>query len=132
MATLTKGEILAAVDLPTERVAVPEWGGEVMVRGMTGAERDAFEASLVRTRGQKTSELNLENARAKLIARTVVDEEGTRLFSDADAVALGKKSAQALQRVFEVAQRLSGLTPDDITDLTENLASGQSDGSTSA
>jgi hypothetical protein len=47
-------------------------------------------------------------------------------------VALGGKSAAALERVFTVAMRLSGLTPDDVKDLTENLDSGQSEDSTSA
>jgi hypothetical protein len=46
--------------------------------------------------------------------------------------ALGKKSAAALNRVFEVAQRLSGITDDDVEELAKNSVGGPSDGSISA
>lgn len=130
MAYLTRDVILEAEDLLYEDVEVPEWGGTVRVRGMTGAERDAFESEVVEQRGKK-ARLNMQNFRAKLVARSVVDEEGKRLFSDKDAHNLGKKSAAALDRVFGVAQRLSGLSDKDVEELVENFDNGQSDGSTS-
>ena len=130
MAYLTRDAILQADDLLFEDVEIPEWGGMVRVRGLTGAERDAFEAEIVEQRGKKTR-LNMQNFRAKLVARSVVNGDGQRLFSDKDAHALGKKSAAALNRVFEVAQRLSGLSDKDVEELVENFAEGQSDGSTS-
>ena len=45
---LTRDKILSADDIRSERVKVPEWGGEVIVREMTGAERDEWEGSVVR------------------------------------------------------------------------------------
>ena len=129
MALLTRDAILQAQDLPTERVSVPEWSGECLVRALTGAERDAFEQSIVEQRG-KSTRMNLSNLRAKLVALTVVDEEGNRIFSDSDAKLLGKKSALALNRVFEVAQKLSGLTSEDVEELTKNSESDQSEDST--
>ena len=119
MAFLSRDEILQAQDLPTEDVPVPEWGGICRVRGLTGAERDAFEQSIVEQRGKDTR-MNLRNIRAKLVAMCVVDEEGNRVFRDEDAELLGKKSAAALNRVFEVAQRLSGLRPEDVEELAGN------------
>lgn len=103
MGLLTKEAILAANDLPTERVTVPEWGGEVLVRTMTGADRDAFEASLIGKDGR------MENVRARLVSLTLCDDKGERLFSDAEVAELGKKSAKALDRVFAVAQRINGI-----------------------
>ncbi len=44
---LTREQILQSDDLPRETVQVPEWGGEVQVRTMTGTDRDAFVASLI-------------------------------------------------------------------------------------
>jgi hypothetical protein len=44
-------------------VSVPEWGGEVVVRALTGAERDAFEQSTIEQRG-KSVKTNLANIRA--------------------------------------------------------------------
>ena len=130
MALLTRDQILAAEDLKRETIDVPEWGGDVIVRSLTGAERDAFEDSVVRQRG-KTRELNLRNQGARLVSLSLIDESGTRLFSDGDVEALGRKSAAALDRVFAAAQRLSGLTENDIDELAKNSESGQSDSSTS-
>lgn len=127
---LTRDAILQATDLTCEDVQVPEWGGVVRVRGMNGAERDAFEASVVERQG-KQSKLNMANIRARLVALVVVDSEGKRLFSDADVAALGRKSGVALNRVFEVAQRLSGITEADVSELEKNSVGGQSDDSTS-
>jgi len=130
MGLLTREEILQAEDLPTEDVEVPEWGGSVLVQGLTGAERDAFESTVVELRGRKTH-LNMQNARAKLCAMAMVDEQGERVFRDGDVEELGQKSGAALQRVFQVAQRLSGLSNEDIEELTKNSEDGQSGDSTS-
>ena len=127
---LTKEEILQANDLVTERVDVPEWGGAVYVRGMTGLERDLYEDSILEQRG-KNRQVNLRNARAKLVALSVVDEAGQRMFSQTDVAALGKKNAAALQRVFNVATRLSGITEEDLEELTEEIEANPFDGSVS-
>ncbi len=100
---LTKSAILAANDLPSESVTVPEWGGDVLVRTMSGTDRDAFEASLLDKDGR------MQNARARLVALSLCDASGTRLFEDNEIAALGLKSARALDRVFSVAQRLNGI-----------------------
>lgn len=128
---LTKEAILTANDLVTEDVEVPEWGGTVRVRAISGAERDAFEQAIVTRKGKNVT-TNLANIRAKMVALCVVDEHGQRLFGDKDVLLLGTKSAAALDRVFTVAQQLAGLTDKDVDELAENLEPGQSDDSTSA
>lgn len=126
MAYLTKEQILAAADLPRKTVAVPEWGGDVCVQGLSGTERDALEASLIVQRGKNTS-TNLNNLRAKLVQKCVVDPDtGGRIFGEADIAALGRLSAVALQRVFDVARELSGLADTDVEELTGNSVSDQS------
>lgn len=116
---LTKAQILKADDLPTEVVDVPEWGGKVTVRTLTGTERDAFEESITKKKG-KSFDVNMVNLRAKLCALTIVDDKGERLFTNADVVELGKKSAAVLDRIFTVAQKLNGLGKDDIEELAKN------------
>lgn len=117
---LTRDQILAIQDIEIEEVQVPEWGGSVYVRGLSGAERDLFEKSIVTQRGKATA-VDMANIRAKLAALSVCDAEGKRLFTERDAKALGEKSASALQRIFEVARRLSGIGDEDIEELTEGL-----------
>lgn len=127
MALLTREMILAMGDLPRESVAVMDWdGGEVLVQGLTAAQRDKFEADSMTQQG-KDFKLNMRNIRARLVALCVVDENGQRIFSDSDVQALGQKSARALARVFEVAQRLSGLTNEDVEELAKNSDGGQPD-----
>lgn len=128
---LTATDILGAVDIVSEDVEVAEWGGWVRVQGLTGAQRDAFEAGLSQRKGKKVT-TSMENIRARLVAASAVDEAGRPLFSDEDVAALGKKSAAGLDRVFSVAMRLSGLSEADVDDLAENFTNGQSEDSSSS
>ena len=130
MDTLTKEQILKQDDLKREQVDVPEWGGSVWVRTLTGTERDQFEGSVIERRGKDTA-FNYRNLRAKLAVLTIVDEKGTRLFTDDDVAALGLKSSAALDRVFEIAQRLNGLSRQDVDELAKNSGSVPSEDSTS-
>lgn len=118
---LTKEMILQAKDIPVEKVEVPEWGegAYVYVKGLTGAERDKFEASIIEQRGT-LQRINLENARSKLCVACICDQDGKRLFSDDEINVLAGKSAIALERIFTAAQRLSGLLPNDIEKMTKN------------
>jgi hypothetical protein len=125
---LNREQILTANDLRTEEVQVPEWGGAVLVRGMTGAERDRYEATVVQQNG-KSTKVNMRNARARLVVMTVVDEDGKHLFSEADIESLSEKNAAALDRIFSVASRLSGIGDKDLDELSKNSLPGQSDDS---
>ena len=128
--TLTRDQILAADDLETREVEVPEWGGSVRVKSLSGRERDAWEASLRATRGNKTT-ADTSNIRAKLVARALVGDDGQRLFSDRDIAALGDKSALALDRLFDVIAEMSGLSNKADEDAEKNSPDDQSDSSTS-
>lgn len=130
MTLLTREAILAAQDLGGEEVAVPEWGGTVRVRMMTGTERDQFETAVMRAKEAAAGEE--VNLRAMLAALTLCDAEGQALFSVADVAALGRKSAAALERVFSVASRLNAMTDRDVADLGKDSAATPSASSTSA
>lgn len=123
---LGREQILAADDLPVEDVPVPEWGGEVRLRGLTGAELDEYQASLVVQTSNGQQKTNLRNATAKLVSRCAVNEDGSPLFEPKDLLKLSSKSAVALQRLANVAQRLNGLTDDDLKELTEDFDDGPS------
>lgn len=116
---LNRDQILEVADLKTEVVSVPEWGGDVIVAAMTGEARDAWEQSLV-VAENGAARANMENIRARLVIATAVDEHGNRLFTEKDAPMLGRKSSAALERVCKVAQRLNGLTRDDVEALKGN------------
>src|SRR5579859_632078 len=111
MALLTKTQILAADDLRRETVSVPEWGGEVLVRALSEAERQAL---------LKDYDEEATDTRAKLCALAIVDESGAPLFTAADVEALSKKSAAALDAIFEAAKRLAGLAKGEIEAAKKN------------
>lgn len=121
MGSLSKGDFFAAQGrLRRQTVHVPELGGDVIVTELTGAERDAFESSTITDKKRGTQDLS--NLRAKLLARALVDEGGTRMFADDDAEALGQLGSSILDPLFDVAQRLSALTRRDVEDLLGNSA----------
>lgn len=125
-AYFTRDDIQKINDIQFEEVAVPEWGDKVVrVRSLDGEERDDLEASMIKGKGKNTS-MNLANLRAKLVSKSAVDESGKRIFSDEDVKWLGKKNAAALQRVFDVASRLSGISSQDVDELTKNSEEGPS------
>lgn len=130
MTYLTKDAILSAIDIGYDEVDVPEWGGTVRIRGLSGDERDRYEQSIVTFKGSQPQP-KFAGARARLVAWSIVDEKGDRLFNDREVDALGRKSAQALERVYNAARRLSGLTEEDIEELVGNSDSVPSGSSTS-
>lgn len=131
MALLSREQIFGLDDSGFEDVPVPEWGGTVRLRTLTGTERDAFEAASVKTTKGRNAP-NLENFRARLISQCAVDEHGARLFTNAqDVKQLGMRSAAALQRLFNKCQEMNGLSDQDVDDLTEDFDSGQEDRSIS-
>lgn len=127
-------QILAADDIGYEDLPIDEWGGaKIRIRGLTGTERDAYEAKAVAVRnGGQDVELRLADFRARLVVKCLYDPEtGERVFADNEVSALGGKSAVVLERLFKVAQRLSGLDAEALPRAEGNSEGDQSDSSTS-
>lgn len=128
---LDRAAILGKQDIRVEELYIPEWAGTVRVKALNGLERDSYEQSVLDQRG-KSMKVDLRNARAKLVSLALVDHDGQRLFTDDDVVMLGTKSAAAIDRIYDVASALAGISDTDLDELLGNSKSGQSDGSTSA
>ena len=115
-----RAAILGADDLPREPVDVP-WeldGAKLYVRGLTADEKDEF----VTASTQDGEFAWRKGITALLVCRTLVDEDGNRVLTDADAPALGKKSGRILSDLYEVAARLSGLMAEA---LDQDFGAGQ-------
>jgi hypothetical protein len=105
---LSKDQILSVNDRPTETVDVPEWGGSVILRTMSGLERNDYDASNMKRVGD-SYEADTSNMYAKLLSRCLIDEDGKPLFTEADFGRLGTKSAKVLSRLFDKASAMNGL-----------------------
>lgn len=101
---LNRESILKATDLKTIDIDVPEWGGSIRIRTMTGAARQEYYRV---TAGKDGTPKNVMEA---LIVACAVDDAGVPIFSVGDIAELSKKSAIALNKVFEAAAELNGLT----------------------
>jgi len=121
---LTKEQILKAKDLPTEVVEVPEWGGSVIVRTLMSDVFDTWQLAEGKERETGTSRI-----RSSFCAICMVDKDGKVLFTKGDVAALGKKSGVALNRVWEVAQRLNAGDAGAVEDAVKNSSDSQSEDS---
>ncbi len=114
-----RNAIITADDLKREQVEVPEWGVTVYVRTMTGAEKDLYEEETYKFNGDDV-EINRRNLRARLVVKTLCDENGKRLFNDGEQDLIASKSGAAIDRIFEVASKLNALTKADEEQLVKN------------
>lgn len=133
MALLTRAQIDTAEDRIYEDVPVPEWGGDVRLLALSGTERDAYEASMVRvgTTG-KVAGVNLQEKSARLLAKCIVGEDFERLYADKDVAALGARNGKVITRLYAKAQQLSGLGKDAVETAAGNSGPAPSGPSTSA
>lgn len=113
---LDKSAILAMSDLEIVPVQVPEWeNGTVYLKGMSGTDRDRVEMEASRiVKG------SAGNFRALVVAKCLCNSAGVRMFSDSEVPALGEKSGKVLDRLFDTARKLSGMTPEDVETLEKN------------
>ena len=127
---LTAADILSADDIERELVEIPEWGGSVWVYGMTASERDRQELEAARilqnANDPSAKKAQRANIRAMVAAIVCRDENGARIFGSEHIQQLGKRSAKPLDRIYDVARRLSGITDStDEEEEKENLSNGQ-------
>jgi len=116
---LNKDQILAADDTEYRDIDVPEWGGQVRLKAITGADRDQYEMSMARAR--EKGNLDKANFRAVLLARSICDEQLKPIFQPRDIYELGKKNARVLDKLFDVAAELAGIREVDKEEAEENF-----------
>jgi len=120
---LDRKSILAADDVRKEKIAVPEWGGDVFLSVLTGTDRDRFEESY--------SEQKMKAFRIRFLLLALCDEKGNRLFDDDESEILGKKSSVVINRLFEAGWKLNAFTQEAVDALGEDSPLAPSDDSTS-
>lgn len=105
---LSAEEILAVEDIKIAEVDVPEWGGVVRLRPMSGEEAEQF-VSIVSK--DKTG------AAIKVVAMCAVKEDGlTRLFTEEQVGLLKKKALRAIMRLQKKAMEINGLNEEGLAE----------------
>jgi hypothetical protein len=106
---LSKEQLLATVKRPTEKVKLEEFGGEVLLRGMSAGELMSFQKSIQKP-GKKNGQIEIdeETFGAKLLVRCLVDKSGNRLFHDDEWQSLNDWPVAAFQKATSIAMKLNG------------------------
>ena len=100
--------IIAADDIESETVEVPQWGVTVVVKSMTAGDRAKLLSGAINNGGQLDFEEVLPDV---VILCTYDPETGERVFGPQHREAVMGKSAAAVETV---AMRLSGLNDDAV------------------
>lgn len=103
MAALTRDLVLAASDQKSQVIEVPEWGGSVTLRTLSGA--DQFKVY------RCASDVDPVIV---TLAYAILGDDGQRLFGDGDFDMLANKSGRVLSRL---SSALNGMISDDEKDL---------------
>jgi len=115
----TAADILGADDRRSKRVEVPEWGGHVYVRSLSGLEKELFSQAVNVVRNGK-SEVNDVGLRARYLAVAICDEQKQPLFTLDQVEALGTRNTLVLDRVWKAALELNAETDDGREELVKN------------
>lgn len=119
---LTRAEDILGKHPPArEEVPTPEWGEGtgVLVQAMTAAQRIAWQASGAVNVRDETGRIVRKDidpdwdSTTTLVICSVVDEAGNPVFTLSQLEALEGESARPIERIADVARRLSGLRPED-------------------
>jgi len=108
MPYLTKQDILEAQDIERAEVDVEEWGGTVLVRGLTAQQYIGMGFDL-RGEGDEIDPEKAKEMMPLIVAMGVIDEDGETLFSQKEAGKLAKKSFGPVNRISTKILELSGL-----------------------
>jgi len=103
---LTKEQILAARPVPTKTISVPEWGGEVLIRPLTAAEKGRID--------DRYPEGKQFEMRAHIVVLGVCDEDGKPLFTMDNIKRLNEQAIGAIERVAAEIMKFSYFTLEDV------------------
>jgi len=123
-----KDTIFAAEDLDHEVVDVPEWGVKLEVRSMTAGQRARAMAGWTQDNGN----IDIERFYPAILAASCFDPEtGERVFDSNDVEKLNEKSAKVIDRLTNIAVRVSGMSPEAVDEAGEGSSSARSGDSSS-
>jgi len=124
---LTREQILEAIKTRAEEtvvVHVPEWGGDILIRRMTASEAERS--------GLASDDAETPEKIARVLAMSVVDEDGNLAFTTKDIQALAKIDVGAAAKVFTKCIEINGLSSDELDAAVEAFAEAQPDSSSSS
>ncbi len=112
-----RDKIATADDTRRQQVPCPEWGVTLEVRSITNRQKADWEVRCATVRKGKTK-VDPHRLKADLIVTTCYDPfDGSRVFTYDDIPMLAERNAAVLERLFDVACDLTGITQRDEGDI---------------
>jgi len=127
--TLNKNDFLNATSkLKKELVELPEMGGSVYVREMSGIQLLTYNERVLELQknSKEITPVVSVALMALLVSMTVSDEDGNLLFTEADAKALAQNSLSVLIKLSTKALEVAGLNKAVIDEVKSNLGNAGS------
>lgn len=115
-AELSREQILSVTDLRRETLAIPEWGGDIIVRGMAAFERDKILTAIDPSKSTMTD----SQLKATLCFQCVINLQGQRVFTEADIDILQTKNPQVLDKIANRILGLSGVGEAAVASIEKN------------
>lgn len=117
-------------EIKTKSVPVPELGGSLTVRELTGTLRNAFEVAAAQAASGGGSGRELEAVTLKIVAACTLADEGKPL-GDVRCRQIYAKKPSAIFRLRDEIVGLSAFSEEDLEELAEGFAVDPSGDSTS-
>lgn len=111
--SLTREQILSNKSFRSKTIEIPEWGGEVRLKAMSGADREAMESVVYEDVGGKLQMKKGVSYMAEMLLRTWCDDDGNLLFKPDEINLIQEKDSVILARIFKVAAEVNGLSGDE-------------------
>ena len=115
---LSKDAILAAKDTDVHEIDVPEWGGSILLRSMTVAQRINYEHWAHKQSNLKSPDYR--GIRERLIISCAVDADGKPLFAEDDLASLSDKNSEGIDRLHAKCRLICGMDEEAIEDAAKN------------
>jgi len=99
---LSKDDIFKAKDFEIKEIEVPEWGGSIFIKSMSGYARAKLVADV-------QNKIDLDKLQLRVLINCICDSEGKLLFSEADLQKLGTKNPEVLSMLEKECCKISGI-----------------------
>jgi hypothetical protein len=101
-------------DIKEEKIHIPEWGVDLLIRSLSGAARNK-----IMNASMKNGKVDLDRFYPDIVIASCFDPEtGEQVFEPTDRDMLLSKNGAALERIAQKATEMSGL--DDIESKEKN------------
>ena len=115
---LSRDAIFAAKDTEIHEFEVPEWGGTILLRSMTGEQRNNYEYWAHQQSSAKKPDYR--GIRERLIICCAVDENGDPLFSEEDLSSIASKDSAVIDRIHGKCQSICGMDNEAVEEAAKN------------